>query len=71
MFGSRISGDEILFGSVTFFSRGICSDWNRNQKFIDVITSMGGYTIIQRNGSGVELRTLDYVNPGSNPVLRY
>ena len=24
----------------------------------------------ERNGSGVELRTLDYENPGSNPVLR-
>ena len=25
---------------------------------------------IERNGSGVELRTLDWENPGSNPVLR-
>ena len=25
---------------------------------------------VERNGSGVELRTLDYENPGSNPVLR-
>ena len=24
---------------------------------------------IKRNGSGVELRTLDYENPSSNPVL--
>ena len=24
---------------------------------------------VERNGSGVELRTLDYENPGSNPVL--
>ena len=24
----------------------------------------------ERNGSGVELRTLDYENPGSNPVQR-
>ena len=24
---------------------------------------------VQHNGSGVELRTLDYENPGSNPVL--
>ena len=26
--------------------------------------------VLERNGSGVELRTLDYENPGSNPVLR-
>ena len=26
-------------------------------------------SIIERSGSGVELRTLDYENPGSNPVL--
>ena len=26
---------------------------------------------IERNGSGVELRTLDYENSGSNHVLRY
>ena len=25
------------------------------------------YTAIERSGSGVELRTLDYENPGSNP----
>ena len=25
---------------------------------------------VERNGSGVELRILDYENPGSNPVLR-
>ena len=25
---------------------------------------------VERNGSGVELRTLDYEKPGSNPVLR-
>ena len=28
------------------------------------------YYFVERNGSGVELRTLDYENPGSNPVLR-
>ena len=28
------------------------------------------FTTVERNGSGVELRTLDYENPGSNPVLR-
>ena len=27
------------------------------------------YLNIERNGSGVELRTLDYENPGSNSVL--
>ena len=27
-------------------------------------------TVVERSGSGVELRTLDYENPGSNPVLR-
>ena len=27
-------------------------------------------TTLERSGSGVELRTLDYENPGSNPVLR-
>ena len=26
-------------------------------------------TFVESNGSGVELRTLDYENPGSNPVL--
>ena len=26
--------------------------------------------IYNRNGSGVELWTLDYENPGSNPLLR-
>ena len=26
--------------------------------------------VVERSGSGVELRTLDYENPGSNPVLR-
>ena len=26
---------------------------------------------VERNGSGVELQTLDYENRGSNPVLRY
>ena len=26
--------------------------------------------IVERNGSGVKLRTLDYENPGLNPVLR-
>ena len=25
---------------------------------------------IEHSGSGVELRTLDYENPGANPVLR-
>ena len=25
---------------------------------------------VERNGSGVQLRTIDYENPGSNPVLR-
>ena len=25
---------------------------------------------VERNGSGVELRTLDYENPASNPVLQ-
>ena len=25
------------------------------------------YPIVERSGSGVELRTLDYENPGSNP----
>ena len=25
---------------------------------------------VERNGSAVELRTFDYENPGSNPVLR-
>ena len=25
---------------------------------------------VEHNGSGVELRTLKYENPGSNPVLR-
>ena len=25
---------------------------------------------VERGGSGVEIRTLDYENPGSNPVLR-
>ena len=28
------------------------------------------FEVQARNGSGVELRTLDYENPGSNPVLR-
>ena len=27
--------------------------------------------LIERKDSGVELRTLDYENPGSNPALRY
>ena len=27
-------------------------------------------TTVEHNGSGVELRTLDCENPGSNPVLR-
>ena len=27
------------------------------------------YIVIERSGSGVELRTLDLENPGSNPVL--
>ena len=26
--------------------------------------------LVERNGSVVELRILDYENPGSNPVLR-
>ena len=30
-----------------------------------------GFVVIERNGSGVELRVLDYENPGSNPVLLY
>ena len=34
------------------------------------ITSVISYTNSERSGSGVELRTLDYENPGSNPVLR-
>ena len=25
------------------------------------------YPVLERSGSGVELRTLDYENPGSNP----
>ena len=29
-----------------------------------------GWSDVERSGSGVELRTLDYENPGSNPVLR-
>ena len=29
-----------------------------------------GSTFVERNGSGVQLLTLDYENPGSNPVLR-
>ena len=28
-------------------------------------------TLVERHSSGVELRALDYENPGSNPVLRY
>ena len=31
--------------------------------------SVNGW-FVESNGSGVELRTLDYENPGSNPVLR-
>ena len=26
---------------------------------------------VEHNGSGVELRTLDFENPGLNPVLRW
>ena len=29
-----------------------------------------GNIVVERNGSGVELQTLDYENLGSNPVLR-
>ena len=28
---------------------------------------MNSSSLVERNGSGVELRTLDYENPGSNP----
>ena len=28
------------------------------------------FMLVERNGSGVELRTLDYENPGSSPVRR-
>ena len=34
------------------------------------ITSFVHQSTIERNGSGVELQTLDQENPGSNPVLR-
>ena len=27
-------------------------------------------SLVEHNSSGVELRTLDFENPGSNPVLR-
>ena len=33
------------------------------------VTLSSGGTFVERNGSGVELRTLDYKNPGLNPVL--
>ena len=33
-------------------------------------TTVDSADIVKRNCSGVELRTLDYANPGSNPVLR-
>ena len=33
-------------------------------------TQQVNVNIVERNGSGVELQTLDYENPGSNPVLR-
>ena len=32
-------------------------------------TTITTTTTVERSGSGVELRTLDYENPGSNPVL--
>ena len=35
-----------------------------------VIVSVVVRPVVERNGSGVELRALDYENPGSNPVLR-
>ena len=31
------------------------------------ITRRTSQTLVERSGSGVELRTLDYENPGSNP----
>ena len=31
---------------------------------------VSSFTVEMRNVSGVEFRTLDYENPGSNPVLR-
>ena len=33
-------------------------------------TSVITTTLVERCGSGVELRTFDYEYPGSNPVLR-
>ena len=33
-------------------------------------TTTQQHATVERNGSGVELLTLDYENPGSNPVLR-
>ena len=37
----------------------------------EVTVKVSAYIVlIEHNGSGVELRTLDYENPGSNPVLR-
>ena len=37
---------------------------------IEITVILRTIHFIERNGSGVELRTLDYENPGSNPVLR-
>ena len=43
-----------------------CDTWNR---FVNLAEQYIPY-LVEHNGSGVELRTLDYKNPSSNPVLR-
>ena len=44
-----------------------CSYWSERYNSAEPTTSRPWWVLVERSGSGVELRTLDYENPGSNP----
>ena len=43
---------------------------HRLNQHVRVKPTLATDRFVERNGSGVELQTLDYENPVSNPVLR-
>ena len=59
-------------GGLTDFSGYNCLFSRHCVEFSDIVHRRlsGKPTHVGRIGSGVELRILDYENPGSNPVLR-
>ena len=49
----------------------VCPSWWGNHINVGPVSCWDTQkSLVERNGSRVELRTIDYENPGSNPVLR-